>query len=244
MVRLDAVQGYLLKTLPRDMKVAIKIIVSKKLEACVILLSVMALTVLVSLLAMWVTTGNLPSVAVNTDYWGLAFQRLRGATVRELPATLVETLRIYLGYPAIWFTFERIGFEEQARTLAMDTTTVFPVINLRYLLDNAPIGLLLTFYMVLSRYRARGMRPVRSQKATQILSISLPSGGSAMGSALAPMACCGGTAVQSVASVMGFVATAPAAILVSRLSVVAVATLLILGIARTARKICGAGTVS
>jgi len=244
MVRLDAVQGYLLKTLPRDMKVALKIIVLKKLETCVILLSVMALTVVVSLLAMRVATGNLPSVAVNTDYWGLAFQRVRGATVRELPAALLETMRIYQDYPAIWFTFERIGFEEQARTLAMDTTTVFPVINLRYLIDNAPLVLLLTFYMVLSRQRIQGMRLVRSQKAAQILSISLPSGGSAMGSILAPMACCGGTAVQAVASVMGFVATAPAAILASRLSVVAVATLLILGIARTARKICGAGTVS
>ena len=237
MMRAKAFRVYLTATLPRDMKTAVEIIASKKLEMCLILLGVLFLTVLVNLLVMWVATGNLPSVAVNTDYWGLAFQRFAAVTPGDLPAKLLETILIYWDYPAIWFTFSRISFAEQARTLAMDTTTVFPVINIRYLVGITPIALLLTFYMVLSRHRARGMRSVQKRKVTQIASITLPGGSSALGSALAPMACCGGTAVQSVASVMGFAATAPAAILFSRLSVIGVVVLLVIGIARTARKI-------
>lgn len=234
--------AYLLTTLPRDMKVALTVIAPKKLQTCLIFFSLLALTLLVSLLAMWVATGNLPSVAVHTDYWGLAVQRLTGAPPRELPTVLLETLSTYLDYPAIWFTFERLGFEEQARTLAMDTTTVFPVINIRYLVDNGPIALLLAVYVVLSRHRTKGMRVVRQQKAAQIISISLPSGSSAIGSALAPMACCGATAVQSAAYVVGFVATAPVITIFSRLATVGVGALLVIGIAWTARKINSSGS--
>lgn len=237
MMLAKALKAYVTTTLPRDMKTAVDIIASKKLEMCVILLGVLFLTVLVNLLVMWVATGNLPSVAVNTDYWGLAFQRFAAAIPGDLRAKILGTILIYWDYPAIWFTFERIGFEEQVHTLAMDTTAVFPVINIRYVVGITPIALLLTFYVVLSRHRARVMRSVQKQKTTQIVSISLPSGSSALGSALAPMACCGGTAVQSVASVMGFAATAPAAILFSKVSVIGVAALLVIGIARTARKI-------
>ncbi len=233
----DVTKAYLLTTLRRDMTVAIKLITSKKLQACVTLLGLMSLTVLVNLLVMWAATGSLPSLTVNTEYWGLAFQRVATATPGDLPATLFDTMLIYWDYPAIWFTFERVSFAEQARTLVMDTTVGFPVINIRYLVSITPIALLLTIYMILSRHRAMGMRAGQTQKSTQIVSISVPSGSSALGSALVPMACCGGTAVQSVASVMGFVATAPAAILFSRLSVIGVTVWLVIGIARTARKL-------
>jgi len=229
-------KAYLLTTLPRDMQGAMRIIASKKLEACLILLSVMALTVGVNLLVMWGATGNLPSVAMNTEYWELAVRRVTTTTVRDLPATLLETMRIYLDYPAVWFTFEKVSFAEQARTLAMDTTAVFSI-NARYVVESVPLLLLVTVFMVLSRYRARGMRSTPNQKFTGVVSVSVPTGSSAMASALAPMACCGGTAIQSVASVMGLVATAPAAMLFSTLSALGVAALLIIGIAWMARKI-------
>lgn len=230
-------KAYLLTTLPRDLKVVLGLVASHKLQTTATFLGLLVLTLLVGLLVMWVATGDLPSVAVNTDYWGLAVHRLTAATARELPTTLLDLMRIYLDYPAVWFTFERIGFEEQTRTLAMDTTTIFPVVNVRYLLDNAPIALLLAAYLILSRHRAKEMRTVKVQGVSQVVSISLPGGSSALASALAPMACCGGTAVQAVASVMGFAATAPAAILFSRVAVIGVAALLIVGIARIARRI-------
>lgn len=232
-----AAATYLVKILPGDMKLALTVIASKKLPACVIFLGLLGFTLLVNLVAMWVVTGHLPSVAVHTDYSGLAFQRLTAARVRELPAALLETMRIYLDYPAMWFTFERIGFKEQARTLAMDTTTVFPVINIRYVLDKAPIVLLLTLYLILSRHQAGALRAVRRQNVTSLASVSLPSGSSAIGSVLAPMACCGGTAVQGAASVVGFVTTAPLLMVFSRLATVGVGGLLVIAIAWTARKI-------
>lgn len=237
MRRLNAATAYLLNTLPRDMSVAVKIVASRKFKAWVMFLSFMALIVVVNLLVMGATTSSLPTVNMNTEYWGLAAQRLTTASPGELPATLLETTRIYLDYPAVWFTFERLGFEEQARALAMDTTAVFPVINIRYFLESGPIAFLLTIYLLLSRHRAKEMRAVRSARAAKLLSISVPTGSSALGSALAPMACCGGTAVQSVASVIGVIATAPAVILFSTLSVFGVAALLIIGIARVARTI-------
>lgn len=233
---------YLLTTLPGDMKVALTIISSKKLQTCVIFLSLLALTLLAGLLTMWIATSNQPSVAVQTDYWGLAFQRLTTARVRELPTTLLETMGIYLDYPAMWFTFERIGFEEQVRTLAMDTTTVFPVINIRYLMENAPIAVLLTLYVILSRHQAKGLRSAQKHRVTHLASISLPAGSSAMGSVLVPMACCGGTAVQSAAYVVGFLATAPVVTVFSRLATVGVGVLLVIGIAWTARKINSIGS--
>jgi len=237
MLRFDAAKAYLGTTLPRDMKVAATLIASKKLQTCAILFGLLVLTLLVSLLAMGIVTGHLPSIARNTDYWGLAYQRLTAATAQELPGTLLETMKIYLDYPAIWFIFERISFEEQARTLAMDTTTVFPVINIRYLIDNAPIALLLAVYLVLSRHRTKGIPPVPTRGVSPALSISIPGSSSAMTSLLAPMACCGGTAVQSAAYVVGFVATAPLLTLFSRLATIGVAVLIIIGIAWTARKI-------
>ena len=237
-----AARAYLLTSLPRDMKVALTIIGSKKLQTCGIFLALVVVMLLVSLLAMWVATGSLPSVAVHTDYWGLALKRVTAATVRDLPTTLLHTMRIYLDYPAIWFTFERIGFEEQARTLAMDTTTVFPIVSVRYLLDNAPIALLLAAYLILSRHRAKEMRTVKAQGVSQVVSIAIPGGSSALGSALAPMACCGGTAIQSAAYVVGFVATAPVVTLFSRLATMGVSVLVVIGIAWMARKINSSGS--
>lgn len=228
---------YLVKTLPRDMKVALTVIASRRLQGCAVFLGLMALTVLVGLLAMGIATGGLPSMAVNTDYLGLAFRRLRAVTAREFPAAFLETVRIYLDYPLIWFTFERMEFEEQLRTLAMDTTAAFPVINLRYVIGHTPILLLLTCYLLLARYRAEGVRAGGHREATPLLAVSLPGGSGAVGSAMAPMACCGGTAIQSVASVMGAVATAPAVVLLSKASVVGVGALLVAGILRMARRI-------
>lgn len=233
---------YLLRTLPSDMKVALTVMASKKLQACAVFLGLVALTLLVGLLVIWIVTGNLPTVAVNTDYWGLAFRHLTAAPAGELPTTLVETIRIYLDYPAIWFTFERMSIGEQIRTLAMDTTTAFPVVNIRYLLDNAPIALLLAIYLVLSRHRTRGMRSVRAQTMSPVASVSIPGATGAMTSALAPMACCGGTAVQSAVYVGGFMATAPVVLLLSKLAAAGVGVLLVVGIAWTARKINASNT--
>lgn len=232
-----AAATYLVKILPGDMKLALTVIASKKLPACVIFLGLLGFTLLVNLVAMWVLTGNVPSMAVHTDYWGLAVQRLTAARGRELPAVLLGTMGIYLDYPALWFTFERAGFEEQARTLAMDTTTVFPVLNFRYLLENAPIALLLTVYLILSRHQTKGAGAIREQKVTHLASISVPSGSSAVGSVLAPMACCGGTVVQSAAYIVGFMVTAPLAALFSRLATGAVGLLLVIAIGWTARRI-------
>lgn len=228
---------YLLRTLPSDMKVALTVMASKKLQACAVFLGLVALTLLVGLLVMWIVTGNLPTMAVNTDYWGLAVQRLMAATAGELPTTLLETIRIYLDYPAIWFTFERIGFEEQVRTLAMETTTAFPVINVRYFLENAPIALLLALYLLLSRHQTIETRSAQLRGVSQVVSISIPASSGTMASALAPMACCGGAAVQSAAYAVGFMATAPVVTIFSRLATLGVSVLLLIGIAWTARKI-------
>lgn len=228
---------YLLRTLPRDIKVVLEVMAANKLQASAIFLGLLLLSVLVGLLVMGIATGNLPSVAANTDYWGPAVRRLTTASAGELPATLLETTSIYLDYPAVWFTFERMGFEEQSRTLAMDTTAVFPVITIRYLLESGPIAFLLTVYLLLSRRRAKAVRPVRRAKATQFLSISVPSGSSALGFTLAPMACCGGTAVYSAAYAVGFIAATPLAMLFSKLATVGVAVVLVIGTAWTARKI-------
>lgn len=233
---------YLLRTLPSDMKVALTVMASKKLQACAVFLGLVALTLLVGLLVMWIVTGNLPTVAVNTDYWGLAVQRLMAATAGALPATLLETIRVYLDYPAIWFTFERIGFQEQVRTLAMDTTTAFPVINVRYFLENAPIALLLALYLVLSRHQTKETRSAQLRGVSQVVSISIPGSSGAMASALAPMACCGGAAVQSAAYAVGFMATAPIVLLLSKLAAAGVGVLLVVGIAWTARKINASNT--
>lgn len=234
----NAAKTYLVTMLPRDVRAVISAIAAHRIQTCLVFLGLLTLTVAVNLLATGVATGHWPSLALNADYWRLGFQRLTSVSGRELRAALWETLKIYLDYPAVWFTFERLSLTEKVRTLAMDSTVTFPVINVRYFLAMAPVIFLLTFYVVLSRHVAKSMGSGQKRKALQVAAVGLPGGGSALGSALAPMACCGSTvALQSAVSVMGLAVTAPVAILVSRLSLYGVMVLLLIGILRTARKI-------
>ncbi len=230
-------QANLWVALSRDMGVVGRIVALRRLDILVTLVAIVCLMVFMNLLIMLATTRNLPSVTVNTSYFGPAVTHLASASPHNLPAALGEAMVTYWEYPVVWFTFQRISIAEQARTLAMDTTVAFPVINIRYLAETLPLALLLAIYTVLFRHSRRMVGDRQRQHVTQVVSISLPGGTSAIGSALAPMACCGGAAVQAGASIIGFSATTTAALVLSKVSVGAVVAVLVFGIASTARSI-------
>ncbi len=220
----------------QDVALAVVILIRKKLEFFLTFVALVVFAVFISVVAIVATTKDIPDVSINRDYLGLAIYRLSAAAPRDFAAVALETMVFYLDYPPVWFTFERMTLEEQRSVLAMDTTVAFPL-SIRSLAGVGPIPLLLAVYVVLSRHRARGLRAAQNRGCACLLSVSVPGGSSAVGGALAPMACCGGTVVSSVTSLMGLTITAPAAILLSKISVIGVALLLIVGILRLARKI-------
>lgn len=220
--------------MPRDIKLVTGILVSRKIRVLLTFIVLMWLTVLIYLLAMSIATRSLPSFVINESYGELFLQHLLTA-----PGKLPSTAIFYWEYPAFWFTFNRqIDMEMALQLLVMDTTISFPV-NIRYFVEFAPVMGLVTIHIILSGYM-RGMNAVPKnlrQRKLAFLSVGLPSGSSSLSSALAPMACCGATAIQTTATVLGLAITAPAVMLFSRIAVILVAALLIVSIARTARKI-------
>jgi hypothetical protein len=230
-------QANLWGALSRDVGVVGRIIALRKLDILITLVAIVCLMIFMNLLIMLATTRHVPSVTVNTRYFGPAVTHLASASPRTLPAALGETMGTYWEYPIVWFTFPRMSIAEQVRTLAMDATIAFPVISIRYLAEILPLALLLAIYTVLFRHSRRMAGDRQGQHVVQVASISLPGGTGAIGSAFAPMACCGSAAVQAGASVIGFSATATAALVLSKVSVGAVVAFLVFGIARSARSI-------
>lgn len=225
-------------TLPGDVRTAMGILVSQKGVTVVLFLSILWVTVPLNLLVMSFATGHLPNMRINNNYVTLAVQRVQEVSLGSLPREFFETAMLYWDYPLVWFSFERTLSAAQLQSgEVMDTSLLFSI-NARYFAGLAPVSVLLSIYLILSRYYVKRMRAgSREGKLISITSAVVPSGSGAVGTALAPMACCGGTAVQTTAYVLGFSITGPAMTLVSYAFGVATAILLIIGIMRIASKI-------
>jgi len=232
MMSFGTAQTYFMVTLPADIKIAARILYSKRHRMLIIFFGVLGVTIPISVLVMTAITGSLGNLVISDNYLTLAFQLIMNS-----PGKLLDTLILYLDYPAFWFTFDRnVDIATRQELLIMDTETSLSI-NIRYFANFAPIAALLAIYMTLSKYHASQMHTLpKKRNVTSFASISLPSGASAMGIASGPMACCSTTiAVTTLAT--GLTLAAPAVILFSNVTILAIAGLLITLIARTARKI-------
>lgn len=211
----------------------------------VLTLGFISASLLANILVLSVVMGMPPSAIVINDGTML---EVRSSALEDPVDGFLENVIPKWNYPYFWFAWEQtliVPSPDDPYTLMPLTRTIPFYMTPHYFADFAPIAILLSTYLVLSRYYFKNYSGAikRSQKrglVATLSSIGAPSGSAGATTALtsvAAMACCGAFAIETSVTVIGIAISAAGFVLLSRVFLLVMGALLLVGILRTASKI-------
>lgn len=227
--------------LANDIKTVLSTVFSKKTTVLILIAGLTGVSIAVNLGLLYVNTGKPPGAIVLNDG---VFQRFESRALDDPNDPFHQILEAtstlpYFNYPILWFEFDRKVQVSDENGIVTENLPARFYLTPHYFADFAPVAVLLSTYMVVSReWKKNGTGRKRYLGATAAM--AAPSGSATASTALTSLAagaCCGAFAVESSVYILGFAIGATGIILASRVLLVLVGLLMVVGIMRTARKL-------
>lgn len=230
-----------IRKLKDDLRTILVTASSKKTVAFMLIAGMTGASIATNLVVLYASTGNPPSAVVLNDG---VFQRLESRALDDPLDEFVGNVIPYFNYPILWFEFDRKVQVSDENGIVTENLPARFYLTPHFFADFAPISVLLSTYMIMSREWTRGRVGGKRFRGKGSLAASVataaPSGSataSTVLTSLAAGACCGAFAVESSVYILGFAIGATGIILASRTLLVLIGLVMVIGIIRTAGKL-------
>ncbi len=209
-----------------------------------LVVAIVVASLVANVVVLSVALGKLPNGIVPNDG---SMLKVRSSPLEDPIDEFLDSTFPVWNYPLLWVAWEQrivAPVPDDPYTLMVFTSIVPFYLTLHYFADVVPIAVLLSTYIVLSRHFLKNYGTVkRTQKRGLIAgasSVAAPSGSAGATTALtsvAATACCGAFAIENTVTIMGIALGAAGFVLLSRVFLLVMGILLLIGIQRSAKRI-------